>query len=316
MAASHAIHFDGALYNYNLNVKRRVPQYHIFELRETGVRILATTCDIPPTYMHSIQATERYIILTLWDGEVWGPAIGWHGAFYSSMQPPTGKKTMFCLFDRIKGGFVAKLEGPNCFAFHTINAYDDPVDGSVVVDLATVKDWRTMDFMFLENMRNGNFVGSLASRFRLQPIPSAYNLTDDPLEAILEYQFSTEANIELMTSNPAFYHRPYRFTYGCNHQDHVPVVFSRIVKLDMSDKNSKPLYWSPPGSASVGEPVFVPRPGGKDEDDGVLLTVVIEEQHENSSIVVLDAKTMGQLAWGNVGLTVPPGFHGSFQASL
>lgn len=37
MAASHAIHFDGALYNYNLNVKKKHPQYHIFELRTSGV---------------------------------------------------------------------------------------------------------------------------------------------------------------------------------------------------------------------------------------------------------------------------------------
>ncbi|KAL8276425.1 hypothetical protein RQP46_011177 [Phenoliferia psychrophenolica] len=256
MAASHAIHYDGALYNYNLNVKRRIPQYHVFELRESGVRILATVTDLPPTYMHSIQATERYIILTLWDGEVWGPSIGWHGNFYASMLPPTGRSTLFCVFDRLNGGEVARFEGPNCFAFHTINSFDDPQDGSVVIDLAVVKDWRTMDSMYLDKMRTGAFTGSVATRFRLPAIPTTYVPVD----------------------------RPYRFTYGTNHQDSVAVIFSRIIKLNMADHTEPPSYWSLPGDGCVGEPVFVPNPSGTTEDDGVLLTVVTEECEIQSSL--------------------------------
>ncbi|CAD6581797.1 MAG: hypothetical protein CYPHOPRED_001711 [Cyphobasidiales sp. Tagirdzhanova-0007] len=322
LAASHAVHFDGALYNYIMNIAQSKPQYHVFELRESGVRILATTSDIPPTYMHSLQATHRYIsespftFLTLWDAELIPWKMAWHGYFYPGIKPPTGKKTTFCLFDRIKGGFVAKFEGPNFFAFHTINSYDDPDDNSVVIDLATVTDWHTMDHMYLDNMRSGNHCGSLATRFRLPAIPDGYKLEDPPLEAHLEHQRPQEANIELMTSNPAYHHRPYRYTYGCNHQKSVPVAFSRVIKLDMSDPDSRPQYWSPHGTSSISEPVFVPRPGATREDDGILLTVVMGEDSETSSIVALDATTMEELASADVGLTVPPGFHGSFDAKL
>ena len=117
------------------------------------------------------------------DGEVWGPSMAWHGAFYPSMQPPTGKPTTFVVVDRINGGIVAKYSGPNFCKillvpahtnteekilipvyFHTINAFDDPVDGDICIDLAVVESWKIMDAMYLDKMRSGNFLGSLATR--------------------------------------------------------------------------------------------------------------------------------------------------------
>ena len=62
-----------------------------------------------------------------------------------------------------------------------------------------------MDHMYLDNMRSGNHCGSLATRFRLPAIPDGYKLEDPPLEAHLEHQRPQEANIELMTSNPAYH---------------------------------------------------------------------------------------------------------------
>ena len=59
-----------------------------------------------------------------------------------------------------------------------------------------------------------------------------------------------------------------------------------------------------------GEPVYVPRPGADSEDDGVLLSVLLEPERGASSLLVLDAADLGELARARVPHHVPFGFHG------
>lgn len=60
------------------------------------------------------------------------------------------------------------------------------------------------------------------------------------------------------------------------------------------------------------EPIFVPRPGATDEDDGVLLATVFDGDRAESYLLVLDAATMSQLAVAYSGYVVPVDFHGQF----
>ncbi len=69
------------------------------------------------------------------------------------------------------------------------------------------------------------------------------------------------------------------------------------------------LTWSESG-VYPGEPVFVPRPEGTAEDDGVVLCVLLEGS--DSSLLVLDASNFKELARARVELAIPFGFHGSF----
>ena len=60
-----------------------------------------------------------------------------------------------------------------------------------------------------------------------------------------------------------------------------------------------------------GEAVFAPRPGGKAEDDGWLLTFVYDAGKDASELVVYDAQRMGgPIARLAVPQRVPNGFHG------
>ena len=61
-----------------------------------------------------------------------------------------------------------------------------------------------------------------------------------------------------------------------------------------------------------GEPVFVPRPGACREDDGVLLTLVLDAARGLSALVVLDATTLEERARAVAPHAVPAGFHGEF----
>ena len=63
-----------------------------------------------------------------------------------------------------------------------------------------------------------------------------------------------------------------------------------------------------------GEPLFVPRPGGSDEDDGAVLAMATDADG-GTSLYVLDAKDMSLLARARSPIGLPAGFHGEFVPS-
>ena len=71
--------------------------------------------------------------------------------------------------------------------------------------------------------------------------------------------------------------------------------------------------WYTPG-CYPGEPVFVGRPGRTQEDDGVLLSVVLDTAVRTSFLLVLDAASMGELARAVVPQPILFGYHGEFFA--
>jgi beta,beta-carotene 9',10'-dioxygenase len=58
--------------------------------------------------------------------------------------------------------------------------------------------------------------------------------------------------------------------------------------------------------------VFVPAPQADHEDDGVLLSVVLDGRTGNSFLLVLDAASLQELARAEVPHQIPFGFHGQF----
>jgi carotenoid cleavage dioxygenase-like enzyme len=81
------------------------------------------------------------------------------------------------------------------------------------------------------------------------------------------------------------------------------------VKGDVVDRGAS--VWSEDG-CYPGEPVFVGRPGAEPEDDGVLLSVVLDGRSERSFLLVLDASSLEELARAEVPHHIPFGFHGQF----
>ena len=54
------------------------------------------------------------------------------------------------------------------------------------------------------------------------------------------------------------------------------------------------------------------RPGGSAEDDGVLLSVVLDGAHGTSFLLALDAATLDEVARADVPHHIPFSFHGQF----
>lgn len=246
-----------------------------------------------PAYVHSFAMTERYAILVE------------HPYTVNPIRIPLSKKpfiehfewhpedgTRFVAFDRRTGRHVAEWHGPAFFVFHNVNAYEEGDD--IVVDLCAYDDPEVVQALGLQKLRGGQPIPwARLERFRLRPggAVDRIRLSEEPLEL---------PRIDYGRRNG----RPYRYVWGAGaHSDFVDT----IVKVDVT--TGETLTWS---DGYPGEPVYVGRPGRDEEDDGVLLTVVLEPERAASSMVVLDAATLTELARARVPHHIPFGFHGQF----
>jgi beta,beta-carotene 9',10'-dioxygenase len=118
----------------------------------------------------------------------------------------------------------------------------------------------------------------------------------------------TEQSIELPRINYGRCNeRPHRYVWG--NSNGAEGWIDRISKIDTTDGAT--LSWSQP-ACYPGEPVFVARPQAEHEDDGVLLSVVLDAEAETSFLLVLDAADLSELARAQAPHHIPFGFHGQF----
>jgi len=131
--------------------------------------------------------------------------------------------------------------------------------------------------------------------------------------------------MELPTIHPAKYHRKYRYCCSVSIGGGPEVIISdEILKPDMDHPDAESAEIHANGSGRVwkeegcvpGEPISVPRPGGTEEDDGVVLTIVLDSTLLQSKFVILDAMTMEDIARAEMKTVFPAGFHGTFVKSV
>ena len=133
-----------------------------------------------------------------------------------------------------------------------------------------------------------------------QPLP--------PRRAHQQWAAPRAASPELPVINPGYRTIPHRFVYGIADRGK-STFFDGLVKFDTCTQ--KAVYWERHGH-SPGEPIFVPDPAGYDEDDGVLLSVVLDGPNDHSYLVCLDATDMRELGRAMLdGVVIAFGFHGA-----
>jgi carotenoid cleavage dioxygenase-like enzyme len=87
--------------------------------------------------------------------------------------------------------------------------------------------------------------------------------------------------------------------------------FNSLAKADWKTGTFK--KWQPQdGESCPCEPVFVQRPGATEEDDGVVLTIVINRGGTHSILIALDGKTFEEIARADMPQVYGLGPHGSF----
>jgi carotenoid cleavage dioxygenase-like enzyme len=246
-----------------------------------------------PAYVHSFGMTERYAVLAEHPYTVNPLKLGLGSRpFIENFQWRPQDGTRFIVFDRHSGEHVGDWHADPFFVFHHVNAFEEGDD--IVVDLCAYEDPEIVQALGLQRLRAGNPIPEAhLERFRLRPGGAVQRtrLCDEPLEL---------PRIDYGRVNG----RPYRYVWGSGARSD---FFDTIVKADVTTGETLTCRDGYPG-----EPVFVGRPGRTEEDDGVLLTVVLEPERAASSLVVLDAATLAEQARARVPHHIPFGFHGQF----
>jgi carotenoid cleavage dioxygenase-like enzyme len=249
-----------------------------------------------PAYMHSFGLTPRWLVLAEFPFVVNPPSLALSGRPYIEnyrWKPELG--TRFHLFDRSTGEVKGPFETAARFGFHHVNSYED--GDEVVVDVCTYPDPSVVEDLYLDRLREGRPVQPAhLERFRITPGTrkiTSERMLDESLEL---------PRINYMRCNE----RPYRYVWGVGSRSG---WLDQIVKGDLAERSAS--VWSEEG-CFAGEPVFVASPGAEDEDDGVLLSVVLDGRTERSFLLVLDARSLEELARAEVPHHIPFGFHGQF----
>ncbi|GHO97970.1 15,15' beta carotene dioxygenase [Reticulibacter mediterranei] len=256
-----------------------------------------------PAYIHSFGMTENYIVLVEFPLVVNPLSLLTHGKpFIENFQWKPELGTHFHVMRAVDGRVVKSYPGPTFFAFHHINAFERGND--VVVDIVTYPNASIIDNLYLDKVTT-NHETALWGAFTRYILP----LDGDALieEAI------TEEGIELPRINYERNNgREYQFVYSCGGDWANPNDFlNRLVKIDVQAKTAQ--TWQEDG-CYPGEPIFVAAPQAHAEDEGVLLSVVLNSAKGNSFLLVLDATTFRELARAEVPHHIPFSFHGMYSS--
>ncbi|PSQ52278.1 beta-carotene 15,15'-monooxygenase [Halobacteriales archaeon SW_12_67_38] len=265
-----------------------------------------------PAYLHSFGLTERHVVLTegpfvvrpldllrdrpVIEGFEWKPERG----------------TRFLVVDRASGDVAATHRAEPFFLFHHVNAFE--TGGEIVLDLVAYPDATVVDALSLDNLRSPapDLPTGALRRYRLPIEDGGESGGGASGGGAPRIGFETlyPGHIELPTFDYERRNtRPYRYVYGVSNRERPPADFqNQLVKVDVGTRTTR--TWSEP-DAYPGEPLFVPAPEGQ-EDEGVVLSVVLDARAERSFLVVLDAATFAERARAPTPHPIPFGFHGQF----
>ncbi|CAN5923316.1 carotenoid oxygenase family protein [soil metagenome] len=252
--------------------------------------------DLP--YLHAFGVTPTKIVVVapplranplklLWSNAGYIDHFRWHAT----------RPTDIYLVDRSTGD-VRHLEADPFFFFHTVNAFDDGDD--VVIDLCASRDASIIDRLRIASLRDDPSTDSTLCRLR---IPAS----------------GSRATRETLNTEPLEFPSVNHARVGGRRHD---VLWGAAIARDATSITSAiRRIGAASGSATrferervvYGEPLFVRRPAGTTEDDGVLLAVGSDLVARTAELVILDARDLEPLATARLPIPLPLGFHGSFQ---
>jgi all-trans-8'-apo-beta-carotenal 15,15'-oxygenase len=105
----------------------------------------------------------------------------------------------------------------------------------------------------------------------------------------------------------------YRYLFiAAGHNPSVNAPLQAILKLDLETKERQLYSFATQGY--VSEPIFVPKPGGKKEDEGWVMTLVYDANCHRSDLVIFEGENFqnGPVAKLHLRQHIPYGLHGSW----
>ncbi len=250
--------------------------------------------------MHSFGMSQDHLVLTEFPLVVNPIELRLSGRpFIRNYRWEPERGLVFHIVAKDTGEIVRTATVEACFAFHHVNAFLD--HDRLTVDVIVYPDAAIIDQLYLAPLRAGAPITATGTLTRFH-VPLGANepvtrraLSEVPLE-LPQINYTVHAG------------RPYRYVWGTSVQTHGDFLDS-IVKIDT--ETGTVARWHVAG-LYPGEPVFVPTPSAGAEDDGVLLSIVLDTAKQRSFLLVLDAATLVEKARAEAPHAIPFHFHGNY----
>ncbi|KAH6764139.1 nine-cis-epoxycarotenoid dioxygenase 3 [Perilla frutescens var. hirtella] len=284
----------GEMFGLSYDVIQK-PYLKYFRFKRNGEK--SKDVEIPvsePTMMHDFAITEKFVIIP--DQQVvFKMSEMIRGG--SPVVYDKSKTSRFGVLDKYAedANAIKWVEVPDCFCFHLWNAWEEPETDEIVV------------------------IGSC-----MTPPDSIFNECDEGLKSVLSeirlnlktgkstrkpiMSEDDQVNLEAGMVNRNKLGRKTRFAYLAIAEPWPKV--SGFAKVDLFTGQVNKFFYG--DEKYGGEPLFLPRDGASEEDDGYILAFVHDEKAWKSELQIVNATTMKLEASVKLPSRVPYGFHGTF----
>jgi len=195
--------------------------------------------------------------------------------------------------------FVAEPQ----FTFHHINSYEiNETDSNLrlIVDISSYnsKHFDINNFTF-ENMYSGNLMETEKSKAVARRIEIPINTNEKSTNEVHCKMYDLNSNFAFEAPTINYWNNnglPYKYIYGVNHYRR-PLSVCKV-NTEKPNEIIEKVFSNQGENVLPSEPVFVEKPGGESEDDGLILVMVLSESNDYLSI--LDAKNLNEIARANM----------------
>lgn len=270
-------------------------------------KIISSISVKEPSFMHSFGVTENYIILIEFPFVVKPADLLFVDEYIDQYKWKPERGTNFYIINRATGKLIEKYSAQPFFAFHIVNSFEDE-HNNIIIDLVEFKDISVINHTKkIENkikQKSVSEVEDMAGKLTRYKIDLKNNNKKNITKTILSAE-----TVELPRINEEYLRKPYKYIYSAGLQTNNSNELNQLVKIDLKTNQIK--IWKD-DLCYPGEPVFVKGPDKKNEDDGIILSLVLDAKKRNSFILILDANEFNELARAELPHHVPFGFHGHF----
>ena len=301
-AHPHLDHRDGALLNYATRFSR-TSTYRVYARRadEAKRRVLASIKARRPSYMHSFGMTERHAVLVEFPLVVDPLRLAFGGRpFIENYRWEPERGTRIHLVPLDGGEPLGPFVTEPFFCFHHINAYE-----------RRAATWSSTCAPTRTPRSSTRSISTRCGPAASCPTTGPGGSRSHAAEARCARSSSATRTSSCRASTTAATTAAPTGTCGAC----APTGRGSTPSSSSTSRPATSTTWSEDG-VYPGEPVFVPAPSENAEDDGVLLSVILDADRGTSSLLVLDAQTLAERARAEVPHHIPHGFHGQYFGGL
>jgi all-trans-8'-apo-beta-carotenal 15,15'-oxygenase len=287
----------GELFNFGIQYGPRT-RIRTYQIDRAGRLTNLRTVGLPyPVLNHDFALTTRHMVFVIDPLILRLPRflLGF-SSFDRSFRWDPSEATRIILVPR-DGGKPRVAECEPFFHYHVSNAFEDGSD--TVVELCRYRDYAVNEL--LRSFASAADITAHSSLWRLRISPSGR----------IEQTELCDCQAEFPQLDAALTGSRHRYTYMAGRPSGAGYP-TAVIKVD-GDTAIHTAFDLGVG-VGVGEPIFVPHPDRRREDDGWLLVLAYDAAEHRSRLIVLDARDLNAepVAVAHLRHHVPFGFHGTF----